>query len=89
LVVLKSQNEVLKLLVSQHFSMKMHGEGLGGSFREAEAEAERQRQKREGREGRGDRGEGGERGEREREGSQAWWLTPLIPALGRQRQADF
>jgi hypothetical protein len=19
----------------------------------------------------------------------AWWLTPLIPALGRQRQADF
>jgi hypothetical protein len=20
---------------------------------------------------------------------QAWWLTPLIPALGRQRQADF
>jgi hypothetical protein len=18
-----------------------------------------------------------------------WWLTPLIPALGRQRQADF
>jgi hypothetical protein len=22
-------------------------------------------------------------------GSWAWWLTPLIPALGRQRQADF
>jgi hypothetical protein len=21
--------------------------------------------------------------------SQAWWCTPLIPALGRQRQADF
>jgi hypothetical protein len=21
--------------------------------------------------------------------SWAWWLTPLIPALGRQRQADF
>jgi hypothetical protein len=20
---------------------------------------------------------------------QAWWLTPLTPALGRQRQADF
>jgi hypothetical protein len=20
---------------------------------------------------------------------QAWWLRPLIPALGRQRQADF
>jgi hypothetical protein len=20
---------------------------------------------------------------------QAWWLTPLIPALGRQRQVDF
>jgi hypothetical protein len=20
---------------------------------------------------------------------QAWWCTPLIPALGRQRQADF
>jgi hypothetical protein len=22
-------------------------------------------------------------------GNQAWWCTPLIPALGRQRQADF
>jgi hypothetical protein len=22
-------------------------------------------------------------------GGQAWWCTPLIPALGRQRQADF
>jgi hypothetical protein len=22
-------------------------------------------------------------------GSRAWWLTPLIPALGRQRQEDF
>jgi hypothetical protein len=21
--------------------------------------------------------------------SQAWWCMPLIPALGRQRQADF
>jgi hypothetical protein len=21
--------------------------------------------------------------------SQAWWYMPLIPALGRQRQADF
>jgi hypothetical protein len=21
--------------------------------------------------------------------SRAWWLTPLVPALGRQRQADF
>jgi hypothetical protein len=21
--------------------------------------------------------------------SQAWWLMPLIPALGRQRQVDF
>ena len=21
--------------------------------------------------------------------SQAWWHTPLIPALGRQRQVDF
>jgi hypothetical protein len=21
--------------------------------------------------------------------SQAWWCTPLVPALGRQRQADF
>jgi hypothetical protein len=21
--------------------------------------------------------------------SQGWWPTPLIPALGRQRQADF
>ena len=23
-----------------------------------------------------------------KEGIWAWWLTPLIPALGRQRQAD-
>jgi hypothetical protein len=23
------------------------------------------------------------------EKSQAWWRMPLIPALGRQRQADF
>jgi hypothetical protein len=22
-------------------------------------------------------------------GLKAWWCTPLIPALGRQRQADF
>jgi hypothetical protein len=21
--------------------------------------------------------------------SRAWWRTPLVPALGRQRQADF
>jgi hypothetical protein len=21
--------------------------------------------------------------------SQAWWCTPLVPALGRQRQVDF
>jgi hypothetical protein len=21
--------------------------------------------------------------------SQAWWRTPLVPALGRQRQVDF
>jgi hypothetical protein len=27
--------------------------------------------------------------EEEMAGSQAWWRTPLIPALGRQRQVDF
>jgi hypothetical protein len=24
-----------------------------------------------------------------RKGAGQWWCTPLIPALGRQRQADF
>jgi hypothetical protein len=24
-----------------------------------------------------------------RKGAGKWWCTPLIPALGRQRQADF
>ena len=26
---------------------------------------------------------------RKKKASQAWWCTPLIPALRRQRQADF
>jgi hypothetical protein len=26
---------------------------------------------------------------KEKKKSQAWWRTPLIPALGRQRQVDF
>jgi hypothetical protein len=29
------------------------------------------------------------RGNKRRKLSWAWWRTPLIPALGRQRQADF
>jgi hypothetical protein len=29
------------------------------------------------------------KGLRNLEGSRAWWCTPLIPALGRQRQTDF
>jgi hypothetical protein len=29
------------------------------------------------------------RKERKEKKSWAWWRTPLIPALGRQRQADF
>ena len=29
------------------------------------------------------------RKEKEREWNRAWWCTSLIPALGRQRQADF
>jgi hypothetical protein len=32
---------------------------------------------------------GRERRRRKRRKAGQWWLTPLIPALGRQRQADF
>jgi hypothetical protein len=35
------------------------------------------------------KGVGREREEEEEKESQAWWCPPLIPALGRQRQADF
>jgi hypothetical protein len=27
--------------------------------------------------------------EKKRKKNRAWWCMPLIPALGRQRQADF
>ena len=78
--------------------------GYGGEGRDIivwclcvrEGGRERKREK----EGRGRRGRGGEREKKFSKNkfniffkntrtSQAWWCMPLIPALGRQRQANF